>query len=485
MKFFLLVLSFTLIVYAQNGDKDIKEAIVKIYSASKEPNFKKPWISKTSRSSGSGAVISKNLILTNAHVVANNTFLEVQRYDMAKRFIAKVVAVSHELDLALVTTEDSSFFKNIKPLKIGMLPETEQKILVYGYPMGGKTLSVTSGVVSRIEHQRYAHSAAKFLAIQVDAAINPGNSGGPAISNGKIVGVVMQGITFSQNIGYLVPTVMIKHFLKDWSDGHIDGVPQLHFFISKLENPATKRYYGLDENQTGILVTRVMPLGNSFGKLKSGDIILSINNKQIQDDGTIEFRDGEYTSAKYVVDKLQMGDSVKLKVWRNRKLVDIKIELTQPNNQVWLIKNYQYDKDPTYFIYGGYLFSPLVENLVSTRKQKDCQIYTMLDKSATNKKQEQVILLGVLADRSNRGNQNLYNYLPQKINGKDIVNFKEFYKEMISKKDGFIVLEDTNKRQVVIDVKEAKDRHKYILNLYNIQYDRSKDLRDGNFTNGI
>ena len=465
-------------LFAQNGDKIIKGAIVKIYSSAKEPSFKKPWISRNSRSSGSGAVIGKELILTNAHVVANNTFLEVQRYDITKKYIAHVVAVSHELDLALVTTEDKSFFKGIKPLNIGTLPESEQKILVYGYPMGGKTLSVTSGVVSRIEHQRYVHSGEKFLAIQVDAAINPGNSGGPAISGGRIVGVVMQGMTFSQNIGYLVPTVMIKHFLKDWSDGHIDGVPQLHLFISKLENPATKRYYGLDENQTGILVDRLMPLGNSNGVLKTGDIILSINGKNVQDDGTIEFRDGEYTSAKYLTDLLQIGDSVKLKVWRNRKVVNLTIKLTKHNDKVWLVKSYQYDKDPTYFIYGGYLFSPLVENIIDNGKRKDCKVYNLLQSSATQKKQEQVILLGVFADRSNRGNQDLYNYLPTKINGKDIKDFKSFFEVFKKQKDGFIVLEDSSKRKVVIDVKEALARQEKILKLYNIQYDKSIDLRE-------
>ena len=478
MRYILIVMSFILFLNAQNSDKDIKKAIVKIYSFAKEPNFQKPWISSNMRSSGSGAVIGKDLILTNAHVVANNTFLEVQKYGSAKRYIAKVVAVSHELDLALITCEDKSFFKGIKPIQIGNLPQSEQKILVYGYPMGGKTLSVTSGVVSRVEHQRYVHSGEKFLAIQVDAAINPGNSGGPAISGGKIVGVVMQGMTFSQNIGYLVPTVMIKHFLKDWSDGHIDGVPELHVFISKLENPAAKKYFGLDSNQTGILVNRVMPLGNSAGVLKIDDIILSVNGKNIEDDGTVEFRDGEYTSAKYVVDLLQMGDSVKLKVWRNRKVINLTAKLIKKNSDVWLVKNYIYDKDPSYFIYGGYLFSPVVENLVDSGKRKDCQVYSLLQKSATKKKREQVMLLGVFADRSNRGNQGLYHYMPTKIDGKDIVDFKSFYKAVKAKKSGFIVLEDSNHRKVIIDVAEALKRQKHILKLYNIQYAKSKDLRE-------
>ena len=485
MRYFIFILLISTAIFAQNFDKDIKQAIIKIYTTSKDPNYKKPWINQMHRSSGSGAVIGKNLILTNAHVVANQTYLEVQRYDIAKRFIAKVVAVSHELDLALVTTEDKSFFKGIKPLKIGNLPQSEEKIFVYGYPMGGKTLSVTSGVVSRIEHQRYVHSGQKFLAIQVDAAINPGNSGGAAINSGKIVGVVMQGITSSQNIGYLVPTVMIKHFLKDWQDKKIDGVPQLHIFVSPLENPAAKRYYKLDKNQTGIVVTRVMPLGNSANVLKKGDIILSIDGKKIEDDGTVAFRDGEYTSAKYLTDLHQFGDNLKLKVWREQKEIDLNIKLNKKNSDVWLVGDYQYDKEPTYLIYGGYLFSPLVENLVSTSKGKNCAVYGLLNKFATKKKREQVILLGVFPDRSNRGNQELYDFLPVKIDGKDIVDFKDFYKKIFSKKSGFIVLEDENSKEVIIDVKEAKQRHRKILQIYNIEFDRSKDLRDINSTNSI
>ncbi len=483
---YILIFLFSFTLFGQNIDKNIKSAIVKIYSFTKEPNYKKPWVSTTNSSSGSGAIINNNLILTNAHVVANSTFLEVQKYNSAKRYIAKVIAVSHELDLALIQPEDKNFFNNTKALEIGKLPQTEDKILVFGYPMGGKTLSVTSGVVSRIEHQRYVHSAQKFLAIQVDAAINPGNSGGPAINkDGKIVGVVMQGITFSQNIGYLVPSVMIKHFLKDIKDGKVDGVPQMHLFISKLENPATKKYFGLEANQTGILVEKTMPLGNSAGVLKKGDIILSIDGKDIQDDGTVEFRKNEYTSAKYFVDLHQMGDKLKLKVWRDKKIINLEENLSKSNNDVWLVKLFEYDKDPTYFIYGGYVFSKLVENLIETGHKKDCSIYTLLNKPATKKKQEQVIMLGVLADRSNRGNQNKFNYLVEKINGKKIKNFKEFYHEMLKQKDGFIVLEDSLGSSLIIDVKEAKNRHKAILNTYNIQYDRSKELRESNNSNSI
>ena len=475
MRIFLLLIATSLLIFGHSLDDKTKLAVVKIYSSAKDPNYNKPWVSNNVRSSGSGSIIDGNMILTNAHVISNATFLEVQKYNSAKRYIAKVVAVSHTMDLALITTEDKSFFKGVKPLKIGKLPKTEEKVYVAGYPMGGSTLSITSGVVSRIEHQTYVHSGESLLAIQVDAAINPGNSGGPAIIDGKIIGVAMQGMTMSQNIGYLVPSVMIKHFLNDFKDGKIDGIPQLNILVSTLENPALKRFYGLSKEQTGIIVNKTLPLGNSAGLLKKGDVILEVNGKKIQDNGTIEFRKNEYTSAKYAVDLLQFGDIVHLKVFRDKKIINVDIPLKVKTNDVWLVKLYQYDKDPTYFIYGGYVFSPLVENIVD-KKRRNCKLTNYLDKPATKKKTEQVVMLGVLPDKINRGNQDLSYFLVDKVDGKKIKDFKEFYNIVKNKKDGFLVLENSLNKQIVIDVKEAKERNKIILDTYNIQFAKSKDL---------
>jgi len=67
--------------------------------------------------------------------------------------------------------------------------------LHHRFPIGGDTMSVTSGVVSRIEVTSYVHGAAELLAIQIDAAINSGNSGGPAFnSKGECVGIAFQSL---------------------------------------------------------------------------------------------------------------------------------------------------------------------------------------------------------------------------------------------------------------------------------------------------
>lgn len=69
--------------------------------------------------------------------------------------------------------------------------------------IGGDNISVTGGVVSRVEPTQYVHGAAHLMAIQIDAAINPGNSGGPALMEDKVVGVAFQNLAGAENIGYV------------------------------------------------------------------------------------------------------------------------------------------------------------------------------------------------------------------------------------------------------------------------------------------
>jgi len=484
MKSLFLLISFTIVLFANDLTKEdiTKQAIVKIYNVAKVPNYQSPWSSSMRSSTGSGAIIEGGYILTNAHVVANQAFLEVQRYGERKRYIAKVYAVSHQADLALLKVEDKTFFKGVTPLKFGNLPEVEQKIVVYGYPMGGSTLSATIGVVSRVEHHVYAHSGESFLAVQVDAAVNPGNSGGPALSDGKIVGVVMQVITKSQNIGYLVPVSMVKHFIKDMQDGHYDGFADLGLGTQKLENPAMRRYYGLDENMTGKLIDKIVYSSPAVGVLKEGDIITAIDGHKIENDGTVEFRRHEYTDFYYFVDQHQMGERVKLDIIRDRKPLKVEVPLSMTGDDMYLVKTTRYDEMPPYVIYGGYVFSPLSRNLIRSTNRNRLKLSCLAGKWREKEKDEVVVLLKVLASDISRGDNNFGMWPIDKVNGKSFKDFKTFFSLMESQKEPYFLLEDNDGIKVIIDRKEAKERQKSILKKYNIEYDRSEDLREANTT---
>ena len=175
----------------EEPQNDPLNAVVRIETVSTVPNYLLPWQNRTPQSSsGSGVVIPGNQILTNAHNVADSTLLTVRKQNEDTLFVAKVKYVDHECDLALLTVDDPAFFSDITPMEFAETPPPQSMVIAAGFPIGGDGLSLTQGIISRIEVRSYAHSDKKLLTAQIDASINPGNSGGPVFYKGKVVGYI-------------------------------------------------------------------------------------------------------------------------------------------------------------------------------------------------------------------------------------------------------------------------------------------------------
>lgn len=492
--FFWLVVLFIGILnglgnYGVLAADDVREAIVKVYAVYNSPDYYNPWNMEGPRAvSGSGCIIEGNRILTNAHVVSDQTFLQVRRYGEAELYLARVAAVSHEADLALLEVDDPSFFKDVKPLEFGDLPEVQDRVLVYGFPIGGDTLSITGGVISRIEHQPYVHSSLSLLAGQIDAAINPGNSGGPVIMDGKVVGVVMQGIPEAQNIGYMVPTPVIKHFLEDIADGNYDGFPALGILMQNMRNSDLRGRYKMADGQTGVLVTRVIPGSPADGKIKPGDVLLSLGGYQVANDGTVEFRPKERTALTYVVQGHQLGEEVSVEVLRDGQVVPLTITLNCPWERNWLVPMEQYDVLPSYYIYGGIVFCPLSKNLLKIwgdgwYNMAPKELVAILSDNVPEVSGEQVVVvLRILPADINDGYQDMVYSIVTKVNGKKIRNMSDLVRFAEAEEDGagpYTIFETKSGEQIVFSrdkVRQSRDR---ILSTYKVREDRSADLKLG------
>ncbi len=466
------------------GAGDPKDEIVKIYTVANIPDYWNPWNMRgTASGTGSGAVIKGKKILTNAHVVGNQTFIQVRRAGDARRFQARVIAAAHEVDLALLTVDDPAFWNDDEGLEFGELPNAQDEVFVYGFPMGGDTLSVTKGVISRIEHQNYAHSSFSFLAGQLDAAINPGNSGGPVIKDGKIVGVVMQGIRQADNIGYMVPVSIIQQFFEDLEDGTYDGFPSLGVSLQSMENRDLKRSVGMPENLTGMRIFHINPGSPGDGVLHTNDVILTIEGATVADDGTIEFRPRERTSLSYFIQNKKIGESLALEVWRDGARVPVNVTLTRPLSADPLIPNEQYDILPTYYIVGGIVFSPLTRNLLQMwganwYNAAPNALTAMLNNNFPEVDGEQVVVaLKVLAADINQGYDGINNWIVTKVDGQRIHNMKELIAAVENPDGGeFLTFSNDAGQIVTLDRKNAIASRDQILHTYRIPSDRSPDL---------
>ncbi len=454
----------------------LKKAVVKIYTTQAAPDYFIPWsLLNPGQGSGSGTVIAGQRILTNAHVVADARYIQVQKHDDPKKYLARVAFVSHEADLALIEVDDASFFKGLVPLGFGKLPEPLQEVSVFGYPFGGKSLSITRGILSRVEHQFYAHAGSYLLAGQLDAAINPGNSGGPVIQDQKIVGVVMQSNSSSraENLGYFVPPSVIQHVLKDAEDGKYDGFPDLGFRTQGLESPAMKKAYGLSNDKSGLVVTKVFAESAAEGVIKEGDLILSIDGYPIADDRSVEFRRYQRTNYKFVIDQFYQGDKIPMQLLRAGKQLNVTVTAKPLEFSPVVVLPEAFDELPQYYIYGGVVFVPLNMNLIKRWGQNwnnkaPVQFLNARDTWSSPEQQEQVVALKVLAADVNLGYHDWKNWLVSRVNGQPIVNFRQFCELLENNQQTFVSLEDNQGYRMVIDHAMAKATQNDILQRYQI-----------------
>ena len=192
----------------------------------------------------------KRYIITNEHVIRDHVSVHVRSYGAYERVSAEVLYVSEELDLALLTVKKDSFWEAVNSVTTQFatrVPQQFDPTLVIGYPLGGSTISMTKGVVSRIDCKPYNHMheiPASMLIIQIDAAINSGNSGGPVFDqNGHVVGVAFSGLQKSaaEGIGYIIPFTVVKLFLKAYetTPGKFPGVCSHGFSWQKCGESCT------------------------------------------------------------------------------------------------------------------------------------------------------------------------------------------------------------------------------------------------------
>lgn len=341
----------------------VRDSVVKISATQRAPNFAQPWTkSPAQEASGTGFVIAGRRILTNAHVVQYASQIYVQPHQSADKLPAKVLGISQAIDLAVLgLVDDDSFFDKRPPLPFADgLPQVKGTVNVYGYPLGGEQMSVTEGIISRIDFASYYYRA-MGLRVQIDAALNPGNSGGPALSGGRVIGVAFSVVKTAENIGYLIPVEEIDAFLADVADGHYDGKPRLRDDTQTLENDAIREKLGLGKNVGGAMITRAHREDKDY-PLRRGDVILKIGDHALDNASRVQVASDLQLPFQYLVPQLAHEGEVKLTIQRDSQTLEIE---TPVNADAPLAIPFTYGDYPRYFIYGPLVFSPVSQEFMA------------------------------------------------------------------------------------------------------------------------
>ncbi len=465
---------------------NINKSLVRINTTSNAYNYKSPWLAPQQfEKVGTGFILENNKILTNAHIISDSVYIEVRRADDVTPYQAEVELVDHDCDLAILSIQNEKFMQGSIPLSRGNSLDVGEKVNVYGFPIGGDEVSLTQGIVSRIEVKEYSHSGQLLLLAQIDAPINHGNSGGPVIGKyDKVVGVATQGYTFGQNIGYMIPIQVLEHFLVDMKTKPYKGFPALGVRVQIMENPSIREKYNMESRHSGVLISKLSRSLKKNPILKQNDIILSIDRINISNNGTVVLKDNQRVRADYLISRTFVGDVLDFKVLRDSKEVNLKVKLEGKNDLDNLVQDVQYGKSPTYYIFSGLVLQPLSANYLQSFgvdkwavRAPPLLTYYYRQGEVDDKRKEIVVLSKVLPDVVNLGYQYIRDSVVISVNNVEISDLKHFIQVVekgIKKKYLEIKLFDSS--TIIIDYNLAKQRNKNILKRYNIRNDRSKDL---------
>ena len=431
----------------------IANSVVKVFSTVRYPDPYKPWTKQApTEVTGSGVVIKGRRILTNAHVVLYASQVQVQANQSGNLISATVEAIAPGIDLAVLKLDDDSFFDSHPPLEWARtLPEIEDPVMVYGYPLGGANLSITKSIVSRIEFAAYNYPVAG-LRIQIDAAINPGNSGGPAVVGDKMVGIAFSRLTgVAENIGYIIPCEEIGLFLNDIADGHYDGKSAMFDECQVFGNSALHSFLKIDSSVKGIIVSQPASTNLDY-PLKKWDVITKIGGIPVDDQGMVNLDNNLRVFFKYLVQKVATNGVVPLTVLRTGK--EIQVELPVATDRPRLIPNLN-GAYPSYFVYGPLVFSTatgefinglITGNLGGARMTAlgitgSPLMTRMGDKPAFEGESLVVVSSPFFPHRLSNGYPNPFLEVVKTINGIPIKNLGHLVEVLRDSKDEFITIE--------------------------------------------
>lgn len=465
---------------AQSAEKRVEEAVVAIEVTSQRGDWFTPWQrSRPFQQTGSGFIITKGRVMTNAHVVSDARQIIVRRSGNSTPYFARVLYIAHDSDLALLAVDGEAFDAGVAPLRIGGLPSLRTRVRTYGFPAGGEKISRTEGVVSRIQFVNYVHSGADgHLAIQTDSAINPGNSGGPVLQDGMVIGVAFQVNTDLNDVGFFIPTTVINRFLADIRDGSYDGFGEMGIYRSNLINPAYRAFLKLPERLTGVVVDGTIPFSSSDKLLFQNDVIMAIDGQRIGNEGNIDYY-GHALGFEQIAEEKQIGESVTLDVWRKGKPIQVKLTIKYLDG-IERVRS-RFDVLPKYFIYAGLVFMELEQEYMNTfgnfwENANQTLLYAhFYEEIETPEKASftPVVLTRVLPHEVNRTYRKFANSLVTAVNGRPIRSLADIPAAFESQNGKYHVIRlQRGGPKIVLERKAADKAHAEILERYGVRQDR-------------
>ncbi|MEA1928364.1 MAG: hypothetical protein U9N73_09165 [Candidatus Auribacterota bacterium] len=462
------------------GDLDqVDNTPVRLHVTYQENNYSSPWKQKKAgKRSGYGCVLSSGRILTTADIVKDSTMIKVEKPSGKKYYPGRVEVIDYDVDLAVVSVEDESFFAGLDPVKLDEEIRIDQpvKFLVME---NSRKIRAIPGEIVKISVESYFLGLNKYLTY--GAAVNFEDRGGgwsePVFADGRLIGLTMS-YNSQKQYAKIIPAAIISRFLATDLPGGYRGFAHHGFVGAGVRDPVFRKYLQLSPQAGGLYISSIYPGGSADGILEEGDVLLSVEGSPIDVDGYYDHPDWGSIDYRDLFSRFHCpGDEIEVEVLRGGKKLARKMKLSRLEKSDYLIPPYSGGESPEYLIIGGLIFQELTADYLkewgkkwrTKANKKYLYYYTYRSRRPEPGRRRIVILNKILPDRINLGYQGISDLVLAEVNGLPISEIGDVNKALKHPEDGFhrFTFEEFD-REVILPVDTLPEADRRIGEQYGI-----------------
>jgi S1-C subfamily serine protease len=467
-----------LLVAALPAAADFGSSIVTIKVTTQAFDQYSPWRkSAPSQEEIQGTVLDGHLILTVARPLADLVTAEVSKHGNPARYPAEVVMKDYVAGIALLTVREPAFFADLEPVTLAAPGAVSGQLRAVRWEPGGILREFSATVVKTVVD--YFTPVGATLAHVLSTDMDHGGSGEAVFEDGKLLGLAYHLDPGTKALSVYAVEVLQRLFA-DLADGAYGGYPSTWEYARGLEGDLTlKRFLGLRDDETGVLVTTVPPRMSGAGVLRPNDVILSVDGKPIDDSGLYRsesFGMLHYESLLFL--NHQVGDSVELRVVRDREQIAVSVPLLPIDAEAFLVPPASVDEPPDFVVYGGLVFQELTRSYLQGvwgsdwwRSADSRLLFAYDDESLFPRPDRRriVVLNRVLPHAVNAGYQSDSNLVLDSLNGTPVRDLAHLASLLASPAGPYAVFRFAGGDRMVLAHERATAAEKEIMESYGLQ----------------
>jgi hypothetical protein len=460
----------------KRGDLEMWEhSIVNLEVARKKYDYFQPWTRPTKRLQKIGTVVGDRQILTSADEMFDRTLIRLQKGGRGRWWLGEVSWIDYHANLALVTTGDPEFWRDLKPaaLRTGIPQDGGMQIMRWREG----NLETRRAEFLQFAVREGQLSPISSVVIEAGSEIQGTGWGEPLIANSHVAGILtaQDGRTCTA-----MPASFIQGILEAQRKDNYHGLGYFHFYWQPAENPALLARLKLQGEPRGVVVTDVPPRPDGGEQvLKPLDIILRIDGFDLDIQGDYKDPEFGYVMLENLATRRKFaGDDVKMQIEREGKTMEINYRLPKYDYSNSLVPPADYDHEPEYLIVGGLVFQPLTEEYLQSwgtewKRRAPFRLQYYREEGPTKERSGLVLLSQVLPDAYNIGYQDQRYLVLDKVNGQTISRLAQVSEALQHSTNGYHTVEfargETLRRMVLEAGPAEREATQRVLKRYGIK----------------